>query len=61
MFDLFEPEEMVGKRWHMLVHGQSSYPHHTDAAVHLADIKEMISIFFRALGGDPGIDVSSVS
>ncbi len=61
MFDLFEPEEMVGKRWHMLVHGQSSYPHHTDAAVYLADIKEMISIFFRALGGDPGIDVASVS
>ncbi|VAV97834.1 Nitric oxide reductase activation protein NorD [hydrothermal vent metagenome] len=61
MLDLFEPEELVGKKWHMLVRDQTSYPHHKDAAVHLKDIREMISVFFRAIGGDPGIDVSSVS
>ena len=61
MFDLFEPEEMVGKKWHRLVRGQSSYPHHVDSAVHLKDIRQMIAVFFRTIGGDPGIDVSSVS
>ena len=61
MFELFEPEELVGKKWHTLVRDQSSYPHHPDAAVRLADVKEVISIFFRAIGGDPGIDVASVN
>ncbi|WP_417623534.1 nitric oxide reductase activation protein NorD [Paremcibacter congregatus] len=61
MFDLFEPEELVGKRWDKLVRNQSSYPHYPEAAVYLDDIREMISIFFRAIGGDPGVDVGSVS
>ncbi len=61
MFDLFEPEELVGKKWHKLVRDQSSYVHHSQAAVRLEDIRQVISIFFRAIGGDPGIDVSSVS
>ena len=61
MFDIFEPEELVGKKWHMLVRDQSSYPHHNQAAVHLEDIRDVISIFFRAIGGDPGVDVASVS
>jgi len=61
MFEIFEPEEMVGKRWHLLVRDQSSYPHHPEAAIRLEDIKGVISIFFRAIGGDPGIDVASVS
>ncbi|MCF8474144.1 MAG: VWA domain-containing protein [Emcibacter sp.] len=61
MFEFFEPEELVGKKWHMLVRDQSSYPHYKDCAVRLEDITEMISIFFRGIGGDPGIDVSSVS
>ncbi|VAV98968.1 Nitric oxide reductase activation protein NorD [hydrothermal vent metagenome] len=61
MLELFEPEEMVGKKWHLLVRDQSSYPHYKDAAVRLDDIRDMISIFFRAMGGDPGVDVASVS
>jgi len=61
VFDLFEPEELVGKKWHSLVRNQSSYPHHAEAAVRLEDIKDVISIFFRAIGGDPGIDVASVT
>ncbi|NOZ42277.1 MAG: protein norD, partial [Alphaproteobacteria bacterium] len=61
MLELFEPEELVGGKWHRLIGNQSSYPHYDGAAVQLKDIRQMISIFFRALGGDPGIDVSSVS
>ncbi|MCK5423941.1 MAG: VWA domain-containing protein [Emcibacter sp.] len=61
MFELFEPEELVGKKWHKLVRDQSSYVHHTESAVRLEDIKQVISIFFRAIGGDPGVDVNSVS
>ena len=61
MFELFEPEELVGKKWHLLVRDQSSYPHFEAAAVRLEDIKSVISIFFRGLGGDPGVDVASAS
>jgi len=61
VLELFEPEELVGKKWHMLVRDQSSYPHYSDAAIHLNDVKGMIAIFFRGIGGDPGVDVASVS
>ncbi len=61
MFEIFEPEELVGKKWHKLIRDQSSYAHYPDTAVRLEDIKGVVSIFFRAIGGDPAIDVNSVS
>lgn len=56
--ELFEPEEFVGKYWNRLVGGQSSYPHHPDAAVRLKDVRTLISVFFHGVGGDGGLEIS---
>lgn len=51
-------EEYVGSLWHKLVTRAASH-YHADAAVQLADIGRMAAVFFRALGGDPGLNVSA--
>lgn len=56
--DLFEPEEFIGKFWDRLVGGQSSYAHYPDAAVHLKDVRTMLSVFFHGIGGDCGLDIA---
>lgn len=59
MLELFEPEETVGRLWHRLVGGRSSYPHHPDAAVTLEAVRPRLSILFRALGGDRGVRLAA--
>lgn len=59
MLGLFEPEETVGRLWHRLIGGRSSYPHHPDAAVTLEAMRPRLSVFFRALGGDRGVRLAA--
>lgn len=59
MLELFEPEETVGRLWHRLIGGRSSYPHHPDAAVALEAMRPRLSVFFRALGGDRGVRLTA--
>ena len=49
-------EEQVGALWHRLVTrmGERRYPH---AAVSLTDMAQTLGIYFRALGGDGGLEV----
>lgn len=51
-------EESVGKVWHHWITGISarSYP---KATVFLADHSKTLSIYFRALGGDPGLSITA--
>jgi len=56
--DILEPEEFIGRFWNRLVGGQSSYPHHPDAAVNLTDVRTVLSVFFHGIGGDGGLDIS---
>lgn len=51
-------EEYVGELWHKLVTRAASR-RHPDAAVHLDEIGKSAAILFRALGGDPGLNVSA--
>ena len=50
-------EERVGEIWHNFITrmADKNYP---DAEVELADIKKIIGIFFRALGGDGSLSVA---
>ncbi|MBR0714664.1 nitric oxide reductase activation protein NorD [Bradyrhizobium liaoningense] len=61
MLDFLELEETVGRTWHRLVGGTASYPVHADHAVALADIRAQIAVMFRALGGEAGVQIASVS
>ena len=55
MASLFEPEEIVGRIWHRLVGGTSSYPRHPQAAVRLDEMRTRLGVMFRALGGPGGV------
>ncbi|HEY3326331.1 MAG TPA: VWA domain-containing protein [Novimethylophilus sp.] len=51
-------EEYVGGLWHKLV-THAADRRHAQAAVTLDEIGKTASIFFRALGGDPGLNLSA--
>jgi nitric oxide reductase NorD protein len=51
-------EEYVGELWHRFISGAAENTH-TDVAVELDDIAKTAAIFFRALGGDPGLTISA--
>ncbi len=52
-------EEKVGEIWHKLITRMADQ-RHLDAAVELNDVKNSIATFFRALGGDGGLQVEAV-
>jgi len=51
-------EEQVGEIWHKLV-TRLADNNNAMASVHLADVQKTIGIFFRALGGDGGLQIES--
>lgn len=58
---IFEPEEFIGTRWHRLVGGLTTLPHHPQAAVRLADVRGRLGVLFRALGGDGAIRIAEAA
>lgn len=61
MLDFLEVEEFVGRRWHRWVSAAASYPDHPEAAVRLENLRPMLGVFFRAGGGEPGIEVTAIA
>lgn len=53
-------EEAVGKIWHRLI-TRAAIGNHPDAVVRLKDIERTAGVFFRALGGDPGLRVAAAT
>lgn len=51
-------EEYVGELWHKLV-TRVAVKQHDEAAVSLDQISKVAAVFFRALGGDPGLNISA--
>jgi len=51
-------EEYVGELWDRLITGAAE-KRHAAVAVKLDDIAKSAAIFFRALGGDPGLGISA--
>ncbi|WP_448207087.1 VWA domain-containing protein [Azospirillum sp. sgz302134] len=61
LLSLFEPEETIGRHWHRLIGGRSSYPRHPDAAVALEAIRPRLGVFFRGLGGDRSVRLAAAA
>ncbi|MDR5866842.1 nitric oxide reductase activation protein NorD [Halomonas koreensis] len=61
MLDFLEVEEFVGRHWHRWASGAASYPDHPEAAVHLETLRPMLGVFFRAGGGEAGIEVGAIA
>lgn len=61
MFDFLEVEEFVGRHWHRWASGAASYPDHPEAAVSFESLRPMLGVFFRAGGGEAGVDVSAIA
>lgn len=51
-------EEFVGELWHKLV-TRAADKQHAEAAVSLDEVSKTAAIFFRALGGDAGLNISA--
>jgi len=50
-FDIFEPEETVGKIWHAYASRLDAPDTHEEAGVDLAEVQGRLGVFFRGLGG----------
>jgi len=61
MLDFLELEETVGKAWHKLVGGAASYPRHPAEAVKLDDMRTMLGIYFRGVGGEWGVQLAGAA
>ncbi len=55
--ELTELEEQTGRLWHRMIGTPSSYQYYPEAAVSLDDVRAALGIFFRGLGGAPGVDI----
>ncbi len=53
-------EEVVGKLWHRFI-TRAAGGHFPQAAVKLKEIERVAAVFFRALGGDPGLRVAAAT
>ena len=61
MFEYAEFEEQIGRLWHRVASeagGQRAFP---EAAVPLDEVRRSLAVFFRALGGDPGLTVTAAA
>lgn len=58
-WNFIELEEQIGLYWHHHVSGNSSYTSYPEAAVSLESIRTSLSVFFRGLGGAPGVPLTS--
>jgi nitric oxide reductase NorD protein len=56
-FDPWEPEETVGKLWHALAGRLDSDPVYEGARVRLNEMGGRLAVLFRALGGDPAVEL----
>lgn len=61
MLEFLEVEEFVGRYWHRWASGAASYPDHPEAAVYLEALRPMLGVFFRAGGGEAGIEVAAIA
>ncbi len=57
LLDLMEPEETVGNLWHDLASGMGAELGYPDAACELHGLRTSLSVLFRALGGDAGVEL----
>ncbi|WP_374303431.1 nitric oxide reductase activation protein NorD [Paracoccus sp. (in: a-proteobacteria)] len=57
----WEPEETVGKLWHLLASRMDPPPRFPDAAVRFEDMRGRIAVLFRGLGGAADVELKPVA
>ena len=57
----WEPEESVGKLWHILASRMDAPQRFPDAAVRFDDMRGRIAVLFRGLGGGADVDLKPVA
>ena len=57
----WEPEESVGKIWHVFASKLAPSQEHDGARVDLAEMRGRLSVLFRGLGGNPAVDLKPVA
>ena len=57
--EILEVEEQFGRFWHRLVGDKASWPHFPEAAVTLEAERRRLAVLFRAMGGDPGLEIAA--
>ncbi|MCG6656888.1 VWA domain-containing protein [Halomonas campisalis] len=60
MLPFLEVEEFVGRHWHRWASSAASYQRYPDAAVELESMRHMLGVFFRASGGEAGVEVAAI-
>ena len=55
--ELAELEEQTGRIWHRMVGKSASYRFYPEAAVSLDELRVALGVFFRGLGGAPGVGI----
>jgi nitric oxide reductase NorD protein len=61
MLDFLELEETVGQFWHRLVGRAVTYPRHPEHGVSLDEVRASLSVFFRGLGGEAGVQLAGTA
>jgi nitric oxide reductase NorD protein len=57
----WEPEETIGKLWHAYASRLDPSPYHDAARVDLSEIGGRLAVLFRGLGGNPSVELKSIS
>ena len=57
----WEPEESIGKIWHVLASRLDAPRDHEDARVALSEVGGRLAVLFRGLGGSPSVELKAVA
>ncbi|MBA2779680.1 nitric oxide reductase activation protein NorD [Billgrantia kenyensis] len=55
-----ELEEFVGRHWHRWASSAASYQRYPEAAVSMEQMRHVLGVFFRASGGEAGVEVAAI-
>jgi nitric oxide reductase NorD protein len=58
---IWEPEEAIGSVWEYLVRDTGNEPHHPDEKVSFEEVKTSVGVIFRALSGNPAIEITGIA
>ncbi|WP_020593482.1 nitric oxide reductase activation protein NorD [Kiloniella laminariae] len=59
IMELIEVEEFVGRQWHKFIAGAESYASFPEQVISLEQVRGALTVFFRALGGESGVEIAS--
>jgi nitric oxide reductase NorD protein len=57
----WEPEESIGKIWHVLASRLDAPRDHEDGRVRLSEVGGRLAVLFRGLGGSPSVEMKAVA